>query len=258
MIRSKLNIRKLYFDGREFKNFIKKNRRRCAELVMAFFMLAMVYVFAGKIPALQASSDRVDTLSAKKVVIDPGHGGVDGGAVSVLGDSEKDINLSIALKLREKLKEKGVEVIMTREEDAGLYKETDTNKKNADMKARCRIINDSSPDLMVSIHQNNYSTHGVKGAQVFYYAHSKEGERAAALLQEQLVEALDKNNKRKAKANTSYYILLNVKCPAVIAECGFLSNYEEAELLMSEAYQEKVAEALCEGICKYLENQNQP
>ena len=231
----------------------KGNKKKISECIMAVFMLVMVYVFAGKMPALQANTDGEDEkMAGKVVVIDPGHGGVDSGAVSVLGDKEKDINLSISLKLKKLLEEENIKVIMTREDDRGLYSENDTNKKVADMRARCAIINDNEPDLMISIHQNNYSSHSIKGAQVFYYSHSEKGSKVAGILQNHLIEGLDKNNTRQAKKNDNYYILLNVKCPAIIVECGFLSNYEEAELLVNDEYQDKEAESLKKGIVEYL------
>lgn len=225
-------------------------KKKIAQLFMAVLMFAIIYVIAGKIP-VESTSD-VKSGDKKTVVIDAGHGGVDGGAESVLGYSEKDINLAIALKLREKLEERDIRVIMTRDKDEGLYSESDTNKKVSDMKKRCEIVNESKADFMISIHQNKYSSEGVKGAQVFYYTHSQEGKKAAEILQSSLKEALDKNNGRQAKANDNYYILINVECPAVIAECGFVSNYEEAELLNNKEYQEKTAIALCEGICTYF------
>lgn len=231
---------------------VNKNARKYIEFAMAILLLLFVYIFSRRIPALGTATDSKEDKQ-KTVVIDPGHGGIDGGAISVLGDEEQEINLDISLKLRDKLKAKGIAVVMTRETDVGLYGENDTNKKVADMKARCSLINEVNPDLMVSVHQNNYSSEGVKGAQVFYYSNSVEGEKAAVILQNHLRERLDKNNERKAKKNDNYYILINVKCPAVIAECGFLSNYSEAELLKNTEYQEKVAQALCDGICEYLE-----
>lgn len=231
---------------------VNKNARKYIEFAMAILLLLFVYIFSRRIPALGTATDSKEDKQ-KTVVIDPGHGGIDGGAISVLGDEEQEINLDISLKLRDKLKAKGIAVVMTRETDVGLYGENDTNKKVADMKARCSLINEVNPDLMVSVHQNNYSSEGVKGAQVFYYSNSVEGEKAAVILQNHLREGLDKNNERKAKKNDNYYILINVKCPAVIAECGFLSNYSEAELLKNTEYQEKVAQALCDGICEYLE-----
>lgn len=237
--------------GQEAKS---NNARKYIELVMAMLLLLFVYIFSRRMPTLGTAADSKEEKE-RTVVIDPGHGGIDGGAISVLGDEEQEINLNISLKLRDMLKEKGIGVVMTRETDTGLYGENDRNKKVADMKARCSLINEVNPDIMVSVHQNNYSSEGVKGAQVFYYSYSLEGEKAAVILQNHLRESLDKNNERKAKKNDNYYILINVKCPAVIAECGFLSNYSEAELLKSDEYQEKVAQALFDGICEYLETE---
>lgn len=232
---------------------------------MAVVMLLAVYILAGMLAAEGKSKSGQTTekgksqveekceKTQKKVAIDAGHGGVDGGAVSVLGYSEKDINLSIALLLKEKLEEKNICVVMTRESDTGLYSETDMNKKIADMKARCEMVNSSCADVLISIHQNNYPSEGVKGAQVFYYAESAQGKKLGETLQRCLIEDVDNENGRCAKANKEYYLLLHINCPAVIAECGFLSNYEEAKLLETEEYQQKIADALCEGICVYLD-----
>lgn len=141
---------------------------------------------------------------------------------------------------------------MTRKDDGGLYEESDGNKKIADMKRRCKLAEESHADILVSIHQNSYQSEGVKGAQVFYYSHSDNGKRLAESIQGKFKEQVDSDNGRLAKGNDSYYILLNVPCPAVIVECGFLSNYEEAELLEQKEYQEKVAAAVCAGVEAYF------
>ena len=166
------------------------------------------------------------------------------------GTNEKKINLEIAQKVRKELEERGYQVVMTREDDNGLYTDSDSNKKTADMKKRCRMAEENNADI--SIHQNSYQSEGVKGAQVFYYKASEDGKKLAEAIQASFKQNLDPENGREAKANDSYYILLNVKCPAVIAECGFLSNYEEAELLEQEKYQEKVAKAVAEGVEEYF------
>lgn len=193
-------------------------------------------------------------FTKKTVVIDSGHGGIDPGKTSSEGLLEKDINLAIAKKLEVLLKNAGVEVVMTRTEDMGHYNESDSNKKRADMKARCEIIERSNPDAVISIHQNSYSSASVKGAQMFYYEGSEEGKKLAGILQQAFVEQVDSSNKRVEKADDSYYILLNTSAPAVIAECGFLSNPGEAALLNTDDYQQKVAEALCSGVLEYLLN----
>ena len=160
------------------------------------------------------------------------------------GTNEKKINLEIARKVRKELEERGYQVVMTREDDNGLYTDSDSNKKTADMKKRCHMAEENNADILVSIHQNSYQSEGVKGAQVFYYKASEDGKKLAEAIQASFKQNLDPENGREAKAN--------VKCPAVIAECGFLSNYEEAELLEQEKYQEKVAKAVAEGVEAYF------
>ena len=191
-------------------------------------------------------------FTKKTVVIDSGHGGIDPGKKSDNGILEKDVNLSIAKKLQKKLIDTGFNVVMTREDENGLYSENDDNKKIADMKKRCQIIKDSKADIVVSIHQNSFQSQDVKGAQVFYYTHSGEGKKAAEIMQESLL-VLDDTNHRKAKANDTYYLLKRTESPTIIVECGFLTNTEEAGLLKQEEYQKKVAEAIVAGIKAYME-----
>ena len=115
-------------------------------------------------------------------------------------------------------------------------------------------MNKEKPDLVISIHQNSYHEESVSGAQVFYYTDSKQSERAAGFIQEALKE-IDPQNTKKAKGNNTYYILKKTEVPVVIAECGFLSNYEEAEKLADEEYQQKLAEAVAKGVVQYLEGE---
>lgn len=185
------------------------------------------------------------------IVIDAGHGGVDPGKVGENGTLEKDINLSIAGKLRSRLEQNGFRVVMTRDNDEGLYSENARNKKREDMEARVRVISEADPDFVVSIHQNSFPDASCKGAQLFYYKDSEGSKKLAETLQKKLLEVLQDGNTRQAKANSDYYLLRKTACPVVIAECGFLSNAAEAALLASDAYQEKVAEALCLGILQY-------
>ena len=195
-----------------------------------------------------------DAIAQEKkcIVVDVGHGGKDPGKVGVTGCYEKDINLQIAEKLKIFLELEGFEVVLTRDGDYGLYSESDTNKKNADMKNRVKLIEATNPLLTVSIHQNSYSDASIKGAQTFYYLSSGESKELAGIIQDRLVNTLDKSNHRKAKANDNYYLLENTTCPMVIVECGFLSNEEECNNLESDYYQEKVAWAIYIGIMQYL------
>lgn len=196
------------------------------------------------------AGDRVKKQEAA-VILDPGHGGHDPGKVGVNGAEEKDINLAIALKVKERLKKEKITVMLTRETDEGLESAGASNKKVEDMKARVNMINEVKPQLVVSIHQNSYQTEDVKGAQVFYYAHSNEGKKIAESMQETL-RGLEPDNKRKAKANDTYYMLKRTEVPTIIVECGFLSNWEDAEKLTDEEYQEKMAQTIAEGIMKTL------
>lgn len=180
------------------------------------------------------------------VVVDSGHGGSDPGKVGINGALEKDVNLEISIKLKNLLQKQGVKVIMTREDEKGL-----ADSKVEDLKTRVAIINREKPLLAVSIHQNSYQEESIHGSQVFYFTHSQEGEKAAKIVQEVLLEA-DPDNTRSAKANDTYYMLKKTEVPVIIVECGFLSNQEEADLLVTEEYQEKVAAAVAKGILKYI------
>ena len=186
------------------------------------------------------------------IVIDPGHGGNDPGKVAINSALEKDVNLAIALKLKKYLEQEDMEVVMTRQEDKGLYEETDSNKKVHDMKNRLAIMEGAKPALVVSVHQNSYPEESVSGVQVFYYRDSTEGKRAALLMQEQMIATLQPAKEREAKENSTYYILKKTTVPTIIVECGFLSNREEADRLTSEDYQERVALAIHLGIMRYI------
>ena len=186
------------------------------------------------------------------VVVDPGHGGTDPGKVGISGQLEKDINLEIAKKLKTYLEASDVTVVLTRDKDMGLYSSGDAHKKMADMRKRCQLIEEAKPDLVISIHQNSYHEEAIRGGQVFYYKTSVKGKKLAQILQERFDYVLGDANKRQAKANDNYYLLLHVKEPIVIAECGFLSNGEEAKKLETEEYQDRMAWTLHMGIMEYL------
>lgn len=142
---------------------------------------------------------------------------------------------------------------MTRESDKGLYRDSDSHKKSADMKERCRIIDEAKPVMAISIHQNSYHQDSISGAQMFYYKNSEKGRQLAEILQKRFDYVLGaEGNRRSAKANDSYFLLLNVKAPIVIAECGFLSNPAEAAKLSEEEYQDRIAWTLHMGILQYI------
>lgn len=207
-----------------------------------------------KADSVQASKNVEKEKSEFTIVVDAGHGGFDPGKVGINNELEKDINLSIAMKLKEKLEEKNMTVIMTRTEDIALNDESASGKKTSDMRNRVKIINEANADVCISIHQNSYTSKEVKGAQIFYYSKSDDGKRLAELIQESLKETLNDGNKRKEKENNNYYMLLKSECPSVIVECGFLSNWEDATNLKDEFYQYKIAEAICSAVERYLLN----
>lgn len=194
-----------------------------------------------------------ETKKTKIVIaLDAGHGGFDPGKVGVNQALEKDINLAITLELRDLLEKKEYQVVMTRETDTGLYTEGDSNKKRADMNKRVSVINESGASIAISIHQNSFSQESSHGVQVFYHQQSEEGKNLALVMQKTIKEILDDGNHREAKSNDSYYMLRQTQCPLVIVECGFLSNWKEAGLLITEEYQKKMAEAIFAGIEAYL------
>lgn len=238
----------------------KWNQRLISAAVGMLLLLSLVYV--GKEVVLYTAAKGVGKEdvggSAENagfcVVIDAGHGGHDPGKIGINGAQEKEINLLIAEKLKKYLEANDVRVVMTREDDMGLYDAGASNKKVQDMKRRIAIIDETAPQITVSIHQNSYPEEYVHGAQVFFYTGSREGQELAESVQKQLVEKADPENRRQIKANDSYYLLKKTGVPIIIVECGFLSNREEAEKLCSDEYQEELAWAIHMGILQYLNN----
>lgn len=229
-------------------------KRKYFSVLFLFLILAAVFISRDDSLRVMKTffQSKADDI-ALTLVIDPGHGGRDPGKVGVNNALEKEINLKVSLKLRDLLEEKGIHVIMTREEDMGLYEETDSNRKRADLNKRIEIINSSDAEFAISIHQNSFTEEYVKGAQVFYHQQSGEGKKLALILQEELKKGLQDGNHRNAKSNESYFMLKKTDCPLVIIECGYLSNNAEASLLVEEAYQDKLAQVICQGVLAYID-----
>ena len=219
--------------------------RRKLEFVLLILLLAGLIVVSRNL-GNYVSSGKIKRAK-NTVVIDAGHGGADPGKVGINKAEEKDINLKIAKKVKKILEKKGIKVIMTREDDTMLAKNSNGSKKVQDMKERVKLINGAVPEFAVSIHQNSYHDEAIHGAQVFYYKHSSEGEQLAAVMQKALL-SFDKDNRRQPKADDTYYLLKRTEVPTIIVECGFLSNHEEAEKLVTDEYQKQVAEAIVKGI----------
>ena len=223
-------------------------KRKTMEVLMAVLFLIAAYCLS------REGAKLVENINGEKktVVVDPGHGGMDPGKIGINDVEEKEINLEISLMLRDKLEKQGIQVVMTRETDQGLYDEDSSNKKVQDLQRRVELIHEEQPVCVVSIHQNSYPDASVKGAQVFYYEDSTDGKKLAEELQNALIAQVDPENHRQAKGNTTYYLLERTDVPLVICECGFLSNPEEAELLTDQAYQETLTDAIVSGILEYL------
>lgn len=220
-----------------------------------FILLVMGIVFFTQQVRETVGNAMLQEPEGPCVVIDAGHGGDDPGKIGINGAKEKDVNLSIARRVKAYLEKEDIRVIMTRETEDGLYDADASHKKVQDMKRRIAIIEETAPDLTVSIHQNSYPEEYVHGAQVFYYEGSVEGQELADKIQKRLIEGADPGNKRQIKANSSYYLLKKTKIPIVIVECGFLSNRTEAEALCSDEYQDRIAWEITLGILQYLNAQ---
>ncbi len=191
------------------------------------------------------------------IIIDAGHGGFDGGAVANDGTVEKDINLSISLYLKEYLSLFGIEAVMIRDadysvEDNGLT--TIREKKSSDLHNRMKIMEETENSIFISIHQNKYTDEKYSGTQVFYSPKTKdESQILAQSIQDCIVNTLQKDNKRQIKeCGTSVFLMYNAVKPAVLVECGFLSNYAETNKLKTPEYQKKIAFCIAIGIQNYI------
>lgn len=192
----------------------------------------------------------------RQLILDAGHGGEDGGAVSLSGVAESTVNLAIVLKLEQLLGFYGVCPKLLRESDISLHDpDADTlrKKKVSDLKNRVKIIEETENAIVISIHQNTFPNQAYHGAQVFY----REGEISAALaelLQETLKNGLDRENQREpSKISDSIYLMQHITCPAVLVECGFLSNPSEEQKLLSEGYQTQLAVCIAGAWLEYTE-----
>ena len=194
----------------------------------------------------------------KLILIDPGHGGYDGGA-EVNGVKEKDINLNISLLLKEALVKAGFEVMMTREKDEALKLDNSKFKtrKSEDLAARCKIKSDSNCDVFISIHMNIFTESQYSGGQV-WYSRYPESRKLAELIQGNFKKYIDDKNQRLAKPALDAYKMLRSAdtMPGVIVECGFLSNPDEEKRLRNTDYQKNIAESIAKSIEEYFTNIN--
>ncbi len=188
--------------------------------------------------------------NGKTIVLDAGHGGRDGGSIGKNGTIEKEINLKYALLLKNKLELIGYKIILTRNNDDGLYSAFSTNKKQSDMQARFKIIQRANPNLVISIHMNSFPNSSVRGATTYYRKDDDASELCANLIQQSLHTYC---NAKNTNAKVGDYFMLNCSYyTSVLIECGFLSNPEEEILLNSPTYQEQLISSISKGIMLYF------
>ena len=198
-------------------------------------------------------SEMVPMERLHRIVIDPGHGGEDGGAVSCTGKNESTFNLQIALRLDDLLHLMGYDTVMIRTTDVSVYTagQTIAQKKVSDLKQRVRIVEWTYNPILVSIHQNTFPEGRYSGAQVFYASSEGSGELARQL-QASLVSCLNPGSSRKAKQGSGIYLLDKINAPGVLVECGFLSNQQEEAMLSTPAYQKKLCCVIATGLSQFL------
>lgn len=232
--------------------------------IKLYLILALVIIFSSLIAGSKYVFDKMavdasaNSDSFKTVIIDAGHGGPDGGTSGTDGTLEKDINLQIAHKLNNILQSMGIETVMIRKEDISIHDEsakTIRQKKVSDIKNRLSIINNTDDAIFVSIHQNHYHNPKYTGAQVFYSKNNPLSKTLAETIRNPIVSYLQPNNTRETKqSGTEIYLLYHAQAPAVMVECGFLSNAAETEKLKDENYQRRLAFTIAIGIADYFIN----
>lgn len=234
-----------------------RKRRTWLSLLPAYFLIMVcLLLFAlGGSKAISAYSENLPINNRKCIIIDAGHGGVDGGAISCTGVNESKINLEIACKLNDLMHLIGLDTKMIRSTDRSVHTQGNSiaQKKISDLKQRVKLVNETPNALLVSIHQNNFSDNRYSGAQVFY-SNANNSEQLAKELQAAFIQALPSANNRQAKKADGVYLMKNIACPGVLIECGFLSNPEEEAKLRDESYQKKLCCIIAVTISNYLDH----
>ena len=231
--------------------------KKVNSIFLIAFIIIIIFTIFSNIMKSTETIDGSDTNEVKKIkiLIDPGHGGVDPGTSGDSNKSEAPINLDISTKLMRFLEGSGFEVEMTRYDDDGLYTDNSKSireKKNEDLRNRVQAINNSNADLAISIHLNSFPQKQYYGAHVFYKKNCETSKTAAEILQGNLKEMLDKNNKRVPQVKKDIKIMDDAAVPIVLIECGFLSNPDEEKKLLSDEYQEKIAWSIYTGLIQFF------
>lgn len=227
---------------------------------------ALLIIFGAAMTGINNSAQMVsntsqDIIERQQIVLDAGHGGLDGGSVAADDTVEKDINLAITLKLKDILNFMGFDVILTRETDVSLHdetKKTTHGKKVSDLENRLDIINDHPDSIFISIHQNHFPQSKYKGTQVFYSSNNEESIKIAQSIQQRIINDLQNDNNRAIKdIGTASYLMKNSKVPSVLIECGFISNNEDLANLKNDEYQKKFSFSVLCGLMEAVNQQNQ-
>lgn len=221
--------------------------------IYAVILIVLLSVTIGGSRIITVLSENTTVNSNKTIVVDPGHGGVDGGATSCTGVLESQFNLEISQKLNDLLNLLGFNTVMIRNTDCSVYTEgrTIAQKKVSDLKERVRIVNSTENCLLVSIHQNLFSDGKYSGAQVFY-APTEGSQVLAKSIQNTFLSTINPESHRQEKRADSIYLMQHIKCPGVLVECGFLSNPQEEYLLRTKSYQQKVCSVIACSISNFL------
>lgn len=227
------------------------------------YLIASLFAGFAAAVLIAGARDHKEVISfahpnSKIIVVDAGHGWPDGGAVGKSGTVECELNLAVAQKLQREMVERGYSVIMTRDGKNGIYDDENASirvKKKSDMKKRLDLLNTSHADIFVSIHMNNFPQSKYRGSEVIYSENYLQSALLAELIHKEMI-AIDPAVKPREvkKAEKTLFLLKNAQIPAVIVECGFLSNPEDEKLLNDESYQDRISAAICQGIVKYYEN----
>lgn len=223
------------------------------KMILVYLLIITAFLIVPLIGNRAVTAFSEDAATRKYVIIDAGHGGVDGGAVSCTGVYESQINLEIALKLEDLMHLLGIHTVMIRDTDRSVYTEGNTiaAKKVSDIRERVRIVNTTPNALFLSIHQNNFQDARYSGTQVFYNDQS-DSKLLAEKLQTAFRESLNPANRRQVKKSSGVYLMEHINCTGVLIECGFLSNHQEEAMLRSPDYQKKICTVICTAISQYL------
>ena len=228
-------------------------------LNLLIFSSILLCIFTSLMSFNNASASEIDptqtdTIPSRNytVMIDPGHGGADPGSIGYKTKvHESTLNLKMSILLKKKLEDAGINVVMTRETEKSLAEGSGKAFKKRDMQMRKDYIKKIRPNMVISLHQNSYTNHKLRGAQVFYDKTSDISKQIAEHIQEEFLKGLEHSNKHTSPGD--YFMLKCTSAPSVIVECGFLSNEEDEKLLLSEEYQEKITDCIYRAIVRFLQ-----